>query len=481
MNLSKETISTTKYKERVLQFGEGNFLRAFADWIIHKMNQDDIFNGSIVVVQPIEEGLVSTLNEQNGLYTLFLQGINEGKQISSCEVISSISRGINPYTDYNDYLETAKNEDMRFIISNTTESGIYLEPEDDYAGIQKSFPGKLTKWLHYRFKHFEGDINKGMIIVPCELINRNGDKLKEIILKLIDIWKLEDSFKEWIINHNEFCNTLVDRIVPGYPRDHIEEINKKLGYIDRLVVEGEYFHLWVIEAPSWVKKEFPADLINLNVKFVNDMTLYRTRKVRILNGAHTSLVPVSYLYGLRTVRDSVMDESIGQYITDTIFDEIIPTLSLPKAELDNFANAVIDRFKNPYIEHYLISIALNSISKYKTRVLPSLLSYKEDKNELPQKLVFSLAGLIYFYKGNIDGEIIPLNDDKNILDNFNNLWNTYKASQKGSYEIIASTILSNKAYWDIDLTQINGLKELVAHYLEIIDKQGMQKAIKEVL
>ncbi|GMQ60061.1 tagaturonate reductase [Vallitalea sediminicola] len=477
MNLSKKVISTKKYTERVLQFGEGNFLRAFADWIIHKMNQENIFNGSIVVVQPIEQGLISMLNEQDGLYTLYLQGINKGKQISSHQIISSISRGINPYTDFDDYLETAINEDMRFIISNTTESGIYFEPEDKYTNIQKSFPGKLTRWLYDRFQYFKGDINKGMIIMPCELIDRNGDKLKEIILKLIDTWELDDNFKDWIINHNQFCNTLVDRIVPGYPKDRIEEITEDLGYNDKLVVEGEYFHLWVIEAPSWIKKEFPADTVKLNVKFVDDISLYRTRKVRILNGAHTSLVPVSYLYGLRTVRDSVMDKLIGQYVREIMFNEIIPTLSLPQSELYDFANAVIDRFKNPYINHYLISIALNSISKYKTRVLPSLLIYIKEQNELPKKLIFSLASLIYFYKGNINGELIGLNDDKSIIEEFNNLWNI----QKASYEIIAAAILSNKSYWDIDLTEIDGLEKLVVHYLEIIDKEGMHIAIKEVL
>lgn len=478
MLLSKEYKIKSNHNERILQFGEGNFLRAFADWIIHKMNSAGKFDGSVVVIQPIEQGLIAKLNEQDGLYTLYLQGIKNDQVVSEHEIVSSISRGINPYENFESYLETATNKDMRFIISNTTEAGIYYEPTDNFQShIQKSFPGKLTKWLYHRFTYFNGAADKGMILFPCELINRNGDKLKEIILKHATLWKLGEDFITWVTEHNYFCNTLVDRIVPGYPKDRIDEITKELGYEDQLVVEGEYFHLWVIEAPKWIEKEFPASSIGLNVKFVDDMTPYRTRKVRILNGTHTSLVPVAYLYGLRTVRESIEDQVIGSFIKEALFEEIIPTLTLPKEELDSFANSVMERFRNPYINHYLISIALNSISKFKTRVLPSLLTYTKEKKQLPHKLVFSLAALICFYKGEVNGEVIPLKDNQDILDAFNHLWHV----DNSSHETIVSTILRSESYWGTDLTQIIGLEEMVLHYVKMIVEKGMKTAIYEVL
>ena len=291
MILNKETYNEYKqYPEKVLQFGEGNFLRAFVDWQIDKMNKQAGFNGSVVVVQPIEFGLVDKLNEQDGLYTLYLQGMNEGKAIEEHSVINSISRGINPYTQHAEYLKIAENPELRFVFSNTTEAGIAYDENDKLEDKpQKSFPGKFTALLYHRFKAFNGQKDKGLIIIPCELIDRNGDKLKEIILKFAKLWNLEEGFANWINEANTFCSTLVDRIVPGYPRDTIKEITQELGYVDNLVNVGEHFHLFIIEGPKWIENEFPASKAGLNVKFVEDMTPYRTRKVRILNGSHTSL------------------------------------------------------------------------------------------------------------------------------------------------------------------------------------------------
>ena len=298
------------------------------------MNKEADFNGSVVVVQPIEFGLVDKLNEQDGLYTLYLQGMNEGKAIEEHSVINSISRGINPYTQHEEYLKIAENPELRFVFSNTTEAGIAYDENDKLEDKpQKSFPGKLTALLYHRFKTFNGEKDKGLIIIPCELIDRNGEKLKEIILKFAELWNLEEGFANWINEANTFCSTLVDRIVPGYPRDTIKEITEELGYEDNLVNVGEHFHLFVIEGPQWIENEFPVKKAGLNVKFVEDMTPYRTRKVRILNGSHTALVPVAYLYGLDTVAESVDHEVIGKFIKDTIYDEIIPTLDLPEEEL----------------------------------------------------------------------------------------------------------------------------------------------------
>ena len=378
LNRTNNTVNT--YTERILQFGEGNFLRAFANWMIHEMNKKAGFDAGVVAVQPIDQGLIKMLNDQDGLYTIYLNGIKNGEAISEHEIIDCIQRGINPYTNYDDYLANAENSDLRFVISNTTEAGIAYNPEDKLDDApQKSYPGKLTALLFKRFQTFNAS-DKGLIIIPCELIDRNGDNLKRIVLQYAADWNLGEEFVDWIEHDNIFCNTLVDRIVPGYPRDKMDAITAELGYKDNLVVEGEQFHLWVIEAPATVKEEFPSEACGLNVVFTNNMEPYRTRKVRILNGAHTTLVPVGYLYGIEKVRESLEDEVVGTFLKDAIFNEICPTLDLPEAELNQFANDVLDRFRNPYLEHALMSISLNSVSKFKTRVLPSVSnSLKENR------------------------------------------------------------------------------------------------------
>lgn len=482
MRLNKETYGDYKqYPEKVLQFGEGNFLRAFVDWQIDKMNKQADFNGSVVVVQPIEFGLVDKLNEQDGLYTLYLQGMNEGKAIQEHSVINSISRGINPYTQHVEYLKIAENPELRFVFSNTTEAGIAYDENDKLSDKpQKSFPGKFTALLYHRFKAFNGQKDKGLIIIPCELIDRNGDKLKEIILKFAKLWNLESEFVTWINESNIFCSTLVDRIVPGYPRDTIKEITQELGYEDSLVNVGEHFHLFIIEGPQWIENEFPASKAGLNVKFVEDMTPYRTRKVRILNGSHTSLVPVSYLYGLDTVAESVDNEIMGKFIKDTIYEEIIPTLDLPEEELKYYAGVVLERFMNPFVKHYLMSISLNSMSKYETRDLPSLLEFVNIKGELPKRLVFSLAALIEFYKGKRGEETIKLSDDEDILELYKAAWSNCDGTKEGLRNLV-TTILAYKKVWKMDLNEVQGLTQAVTHYLINIEKLGMVEALKEVL
>ena len=481
MKLNKETFQLYKqYPEKVLQFGEGNFLRAFVDWQIDKMNKDADFNGSVVVVQPIEKGLVDKLNEQDGLYTLYLQGINNGKPIKKHCVINSISRGINPYRQYDEYLKLAENPKLRFVFSNTTEAGIVFEKNDKLADKpQKSFPGKFTALLYHRFKTFKGQKDKGLIIIPCELIDRNGDKLKEAILEFAKLWNLEEDFAAWINEANTFCCTLVDRIVPGYPRDTIKEITEELGYEDNLVDVGEHFHLFIIEGPEWIKNELPVSKAGLNVKFVEDMTPYRTRKVRILNGSHTSLVPVSYLYGLDTVAQSVEHDVMGKFIRDTIYEEIIPTLDLPQEELKYYANVVLERFMNPFVKHYLMSISLNSMSKFETRDLPSLLEYVKIKGELPKRLVFSLAALMEFYKGKRGVETIKLADSEDVLALYKVAWSNCDGTPE-SLKNLATTILAYEKNWKMNLNEITGLTDAVTGYLIEIEKLGMKEALKEI-
>ncbi|MDX5436206.1 MAG: tagaturonate reductase [Pontibacter sp.] len=451
---------------KVLQFGEGNFLRGFVDWMIDVLNERTSFNGSVHIVQPLEFGIVHLLEQQEGLYHVLLNGIQNGKETQTTRLISCVTGVTNPYKSYQNYLALGENPDLEFIISNTTEAGIAFEDSDtDIQKLPNSFPGKLTALLYRRFQHFDGAAAKGLNIIPCELIEKNGEALKAAILQYAAHWNLPQEFSNWIQEHNTFCNTLVDRIVPGFPKENIKEIQQELDFEDNLVVKAEPFHLWVIEAPAKVQAAFPTDKAGLDVKFVDDLTPYRTRKVRILNGAHTALVPVAYLQGLRTVREAVDDALAGQFIREAIFEEIIPTLDLPQEELEQFANDVIERFQNPFIRHELITIALNSVSKYKVRVLPSVLEYINRKGELPQRLLHALAALILFYKGNYNGEAIPLNDTPEVLSFFEKVWQTDNAQE------VTQAVLANADFWGTDLTQIAGLQALVAQQLELLQKQ----------
>ena len=373
--------------EQIIQFGEGGFLRGFADWMIQKMRDVGAFEGKVVVVQPIEQGMCDMLSAQDCKYTHILRG-SEGVETS---VIDVISRCVKPYEDFESYMALADIPSMRFIISNTTESGIVFNENDtaDKAPFI-SFPAKLTMLLKRRF---DKGLN-GFIILPCELIDRNGDNLKKCVLAYADLFGFGEDFKAWVENENVFTNTLVDRINTGYPKG--EELD--LGYEDNMVNTSEYFHLWVIETDYDIEKELPFSKANLNVIVTKDkLEMYRTRKVRILNGAHTSLVPYALLSGLDTVKSCMDDETMREHIRKCVFDEIIPTLDLSKEELIDYANNVLIRFSNPYIKHYLSSIALNSVSKFKVRVLPSILEYNKRFNKLPPTLTFAFAKLIEFY------------------------------------------------------------------------------------
>ncbi len=470
-----------RYPEKMLQFGEGNFMRAFVDWQIQVMNRKTDFGGSIVIVQPLPQGLAEGLMEQDGLYTLYMEGIKDGEAVREHTVVDTVSRALNPFSQYDEYEALIENPELRFIVSNTTEAGIAFVAEDRLDDRpQSSFPGKLTALLYRRYQHFGGDVSKGFIIIPCELIDRNGDELKRIVLQYAELWRLEDGFVRWVHEANTFCCSLVDRIVPGYPKDRIGEITEELGYEDRFVVVGEQFHLWVIEGPQAVKDEFTAHLAGLNVLVVDDMTPYRTRKVRILNGAHTAMTPVAYLYGLDTVRDALEHKVAGAYVKALIQEEIIPTLDLPEEELTSFAEAVLERFGNPFIEHYLMSISLNSVSKFKTRDLPSLLGYVEAKGALPAKLTFSLAALIAFYRGQRGDEAIQLVDDREVLDLFQTAWNDYDGTLPGVQKLTAA-VLGAKTQWGRDLNEVPGLTALVAEQLHAIVHSGMQPALEALL
>lgn len=411
--------------EKIIQFGEGGFLRGFADWIIQILNEQLSFNAGIVVVQPIEKGMCKMLEKQNCVYTHIMRGLRNGKPVVEKKIIDSISRCVLPYENYDEYLKLADDPNFRFVISNTTESGIsYRQGDmlDDKPPV--SFPAKVTALLYRRFKN---GLN-GFIFLPCELIEKNGETLKNIIIRYAKEWKLGDEFVEFVNEKNIFCNTLVDRIVTGHPKD--EDMN--LGYEDNMVNTSELFHLWVIEGPKSILNEIPFDKTDLNIIITDNLDRYRTRKVRILNGAHTSMIPYAMLEGIETVKDCMENEKMYSFLNKCVFDEIIPTLDLPQEELETYARDVFERFNNPYIKHMCSSIALNSVSKFKVRVLPSILEYIKRMNKMPENLIFSLKKLIEFYK------TMTPNDDEQVV----------KFMKENSVE----DILKNTDFWDTDLS-----------------------------
>lgn len=480
MELNREKLNLPKYPERIIQFGEGNFLRCFVDWQIDILNKETDFNSGVAVVRPINYDTVPLLNTQDGLYTAIIRGINEkGEVVKDYRIISSVNREIPVYKEFDEYLKLAHNPEMRFIISNTTEAGIVYSDKDKYEDRpQNTYPAKLTRLLHERFTVFNGDMSKGFILMPCELIDYNGEELKKIVLKYADLWNLGEEFKKWLLEGNIWCSTLVDRIVTGYPHAEKEELKKELGYEDKFMTTGEYFYLFVIQGPKDIlTKELRLDKVNLNILITEDLKPYKMRKVGILNGAHTSLVPVAYLYGIDTVREAMENSDINNFIESAINEEIIPALDMDKKELVEFKEAVIKRFKNPYVKHMLIDIALNSTSKYKTRILPQVLEYNKRTGKLPQRLLFSLAALIRFYKGvRENGDAINLRDDKQFLDMYADLWNNFN----GNYKHIAETVLGMKSHWETDLNTIPEMTDTVALYLEKIDTLGVKEALKEI-
>lgn len=480
--LNRSYIETKEYPVKVLQFGEGNFLRGFVDWMIHKTNEAGLFQGSVRIIQPLPGGLIDMLNDQDGLYTLISRGIKDGETVRTKEIISSVEKGINPYRDFDLFLESADLPELRFIVSNTTEAGIaYNEGESINDAPQISYPGKLTSLLYRRFKTYKGAADKGLIIIPCELIDRNGDNLKKIVFRLATEWNLGDDFITWLTESNDFLNTLVDRIVTGYPKDEIKELTEELQYKDNLIDTAEVFNLWVIEGDKKYAEEFPLEQAGCNVIWTDDMAPYRTRKVRILNGVHTMICMTAHLYGIDTVGNCLKDETINKYITKGLFEEIIPAVDFDKDELTSFASDVLERFANPFIEHQLLSITLNSVSKYKARVLPTVLEYIEKTGNAPAVLSCSLASLIHFYKGqNESGVSHKVSDSDEVLQKFGNLWESYNNGAIKEKDFVTA-VLSDTAFWGQDLDKVPNLNKTVLKYFISIKENGMVKTLKELV
>lgn len=460
------------YPVKVLQFGSGNFLRGFVDWMLQEMNGKLDFNAGVSVVQSISKG--EALQAQHGVYTVILKGIHNDEFVSEQLKVDVIQRIIHPPSDFKSFLNEGLNPDLQFIISNTTEAGIQFSPEDkEVATLATTFPGKLTQLLYARFT---GGLSNQILVLPTELIEHNGDQLKLMIHKYVRHWSLPTEFSLWLNAHVTFCNTLVDRIVSGFPKRDKEVLVEELGYQDELIVEAEWFHLWVIEGPRWIEEVLPLRKAGFNVIFTNDLAPYRVRKVRILNGAHTGMALVGRLLGLQTVREAIDDAVLGNFMRRLIYDEIIPQIPGELNELEKYADEVINRFRNPAIEHKLESITLNSFSKFVVRVLPSLIDNIERNGRIPERLSFIMACLIYFYRGDVKGIVIK--DSAEVVTLMQSVWAQHDLSSAPVFELCQSIL--SQSIWGVNLSEYPQLIKRVSEHLHVITSQGVLKSLQAI-
>lgn len=476
--------------EKVLQFGEGNFLRAFVEYWFDVSNEKAAWNGKCVLVQPTARnpGLAGRINQQEGLYTLYLRGRENGEKVDCKRVISSVSRCLNPYEkeDFDAIMAVAVSDDLEYVVSNTTEAGIVYDPacqpEDRPAS---SFPGKLTQVLYRRWQAGKN----GLVILSCELIDNNGKELLRCVNQYIDQWKLEDSFRKYVNEDCTFCSTLVDRIVPGRIQDAAEaaKLDEENGYRDKLIDVGEIFGVWNIEGPVWLEEKLPFKKAGLNCSVVPDVTPYKKRKVRILNGAHTGFVLGAYLAGFDIVRDCMQDDAVRGYMNKMLYEEVIPTLPLDKQDLENFAAAVQDRFNNPFVNHELMSISLNSTSKWRARNMPSFLEYIDKTGKLPPCLTVSFAAYVAFFSNEIQeltdkglvckrpkGDTYTCSDDRWVLEFYYDHRNDRPAD-------LIHAVMTNERMWGQDLTQVPGFESAATACLETIRAQGTLQVMKDLL
>ncbi len=488
-----------KRTEKVIQFGEGNFLRAFVDYMFDEINAQGLFDGGITLIQPIPGGdfLRNILNEQEGLYTLIARGRENGEKVVSKRLITCVNRCINPYVDLDTYNDCAKNPELRFVVSNTTEAGITWKEEPMVTDKpQDSFPAKVANFLYVRFKEFNGDKSKGLVFIPCELIDDNGKTLKKYVLKHAEEWNLGADFIDWIETACVFTSTLVDRIVTGYPRDEAKDLCEEFGYEDNAIDTSEIFHTWVIEGPAELEKELPFPSAGLKVIFTPDVKPYKKRKVRILNGAHTCSVLGAYLAGYNFVGEVMADELFYAYLEKALNDEIIPAITseeLTHEDLKSFADAVFDRFKNPFIKHKLLDISLNSTSKFEARVLHTIQEYYAQKNELPKILTFSFAAYLAFYRGTEikEGALIghrgdeeyPIKDDAAVLEFYKNAWTGVDVADKAAIADLVKKVCANKDFWlgsDLN-TELGNFPDVVADHLYNILNNGVVSEVENIM
>ncbi len=494
--LNYEVLAKSGYKgyilkdapEKVMQFGEGNFLRAFVDYWFDVSNERVGWNGKCVLVQPIAQGLTGLINAQEGLYTLYLRGRQNGEKVDAKRVISSVSRAINPYEKegYDAMMALAVSDDLEYVVSNTTEAGIVYDPACQQADCPpSSFPAKLTQVLYARWKAGK----PGVVVLSCELIDNNGKELQKCVGQYIAQWGLEDAFRQWVDAECTFCSTLVDRIVPGRIRDAAEvaRLEAENGYHDELIDVGEVFGVWNIEGPDWLADKLPFKAAGLNCPVVPDVTPYKKRKVRILNGAHTGFVLGAYLAGFDIVRDCMQDETVLGFMNKMLYEEVVPILPLDKEDCKQFAAAVQDRFNNPFVNHELMSISLNSTSKWRARNMPSFLEYVEANGALPPCLTMSFAAYIAFYSSDIQaltdkglvckrpkGNEYTISDDAWALE-------FYYAHKDDAPEALVHAVMTNEQMWGQDLTAVPGFEAATVQNLKLIREKGAKAAYASVL
>lgn len=474
---------------RILQIGDGNFLRAFADWMIDVTNGKGLFNGEVTVAQPLARGIADLMNAQDGLYTVLLRGVQNGVPVDSRRIVSCVKNALNPYSQWDQMIATARDPALRFVISNTTEAGIaYAEEVLTEGQVQNTFPAKVTALLLTRFKALGGTAESGLVFLPCELIEANGTKLRQYVLQYAEAWNLPAAFTAWVKEHNVFCNTLVDRIVPGFPAAEADGLYEQFGFKDPLLVAAEPFHLWVIEGPAGITEklaeEFPLQKAGLDVVWTDDLQPYRTRKVRILNGAHTASSLAAFSAGLDTVKSMTEDPVVSKYLSKVMFDEIVPFVPLPEAERRAYAETIMERFANPHIRHELISIALNSVSKWQVRVLPTVKDYVAKHGKAPAGLSFSLAALLNFYHGSFtaageyegkrEAGVYPIRDNADVLSIVSAAWESGDAAK------VVATLLADTRLWGEDLTKVAGLADQTATALARIKAVGVKAAMAEL-
>jgi tagaturonate reductase len=473
--LNTQTVDKPELPVKILQFGEGNFLRAFVDWMIHKANEAGVVNSGVVAVQPISQGLAGLLRKQDCLYHVYLEGIKDKQPVKEVTLVKSLVDALNPYEEYETYKNLFLSPGLEMIISNTTEAGIRYEEGDDLNVLPpKSYPAKMTSLLYQRFKKFQGAADKGLLVICCELIEDNGSTLREYVLKHAAYHQLGADFIAWVKSACHFYDTLVDRIVPGFPRETIHEIKEELGFDDNLVVKGEYFHVWAIGGDAVIKEKLPLDKAGLNVLFMDDIKPFRAKKVRILNGSHTAMVPIALQLGCETVKDAFNIPLVEKYINRMVEDEVLPVIDEDPEELKKFAAKILERFYNPYIKHYLKDISLNSLSKWETRNFPTIKDNFEKRNTQADLATFSFAALLVLYSGKSEITFTP-NDTPEFVDFIKNSFHSEDISGW------VNGIVNNKQLWTVDLSALPDFAANAAQDVKLILEKGMEKALEQVL
>ena len=473
--LNKQNVEKPVLPIKILQFGEGNFLRAFVDWQIDLANEAGIMNHGIAIVQPIDKGMAGMLEEQDCLYHVYLEGVKDKKPVKDIRLVKSVQCALNPYEQYEAYEQIFLSPELEATVSNTTEAGIRYEEGDDlWALPPKSYPAKMTALLYKRFKHFEGDPTKGLCIICCELIENNGSTLREYVLRHAEYNKLGADFVEWVEKYCHFCDTLVDRIVPGFPRENIAEIKEELGFDDNLVVKAEFYHLWAIGGPGYeeVQRRLPLDKAGLHVIFMPTIKQFRDKKVRILNGSHTGMVPIGLQIGCETVMDAFNNADLEAFVNTMVAEEVIPMIEEDQEELKVFASGILERFYNPYIRHLLKTISLNSLSKWETRNFPTVLDNWKKAGKVAEKELFTFAALLTLYSGKVD---FTPDDTAEHVEFIQKVWNS------DDVDATVKAIVENRNIWTVDFTEVAPFVEKVAGYVKVILAEGMAAALKKML